>query len=67
MTNQLVVITDRSCTGLAQDELTILEAVEGQHGFLSRAVGEVGDSVLDSDLVILEQDAMVLHGHSTTA
>ena len=44
MTNQLVIITQRSGSRLGQDEFPVLEAIEGQYGLRGRAVGEVGDS-----------------------
>ena len=67
LTDELVVIAQWRGPGLDVDDLPVLEPVERQDGLGGGTVGEVGDGVTNTDLVVLKQYTMGFGANSTGA
>ena len=59
LSNKLVIIGKRCCTGFHEDDLTVFESHERHHGFRIRIVGKVNDGMGHTDFVVFKQDSLV--------
>ena len=67
LTNELVVVAQWRGARLDVDDLPVLEPVKRQHGLRGGAVGEVGNGVTNTDLVVLKQNAVGFGANGTGA
>lgn len=59
--DELIIVTQGSGTCLNPEDFSIIELVESEHSFRGRAIGEVCDTVINANLIILIQDPFILH------